>query len=98
MAGNNNQIENRLWAADELRANSKLKSSEYAVPVLGLVFLRYAGQKFSVVQKEIEGQGAGRRNIGPVPRPISGDITFNSRNPPRLGYISVMSPEYPSLG
>ena len=30
------EIENRLWdAADELRANSKLKSSEYSVPVLG---------------------------------------------------------------
>ena len=52
MAGNGNQIENRLWAAaDELRANSKLKSSEYAVPVLGLIFLRYADQKFSVVKK-----------------------------------------------
>ena len=44
--GNNNQIENRVWdAADELRANSKLKSSEYSIPVLGLIFLRYADQK-----------------------------------------------------
>jgi type I restriction enzyme M protein len=67
MAGNNNQIENRLWAAaDELRANSKLKSSEYAVPVLGLIFLRYADQKFSVAQKDIEGKGGGRRKIGPA--------------------------------
>ena len=73
MAGNGNQIENRLWAAaDELRANSKLKSSEYAVPVLGLIFLRYADQKFSVAQKEIEGQDAGRRNIRPVPRRAKG--------------------------
>ena len=39
--GNNNQIEKRLWdAADEMRANSKLKSSEYSIPVLGLIFLR----------------------------------------------------------
>ena len=31
-----NNIEARLWAAaDELRANSKLKSSEYSVPVPG---------------------------------------------------------------
>ncbi|MBC8418172.1 MAG: SAM-dependent DNA methyltransferase [Desulfobacteraceae bacterium] len=67
MPGNSNQVENRLWAAaDELRANSKLKSSEYAVPVLGLIFLRYADQKFSVVQKEIEGKGEGRRKIGPA--------------------------------
>lgn len=47
MPNNNNQIEKRLWkAADELRANSKLKSSEYSVPVLGLIFLRYANAKF----------------------------------------------------
>ena len=48
MNHNGNNIESRLWeAADELRANSKLKSSEYSVPVLGLVFLRYADHKFS---------------------------------------------------
>jgi type I restriction enzyme M protein len=55
--GNNNQIEKRLWdAADEMRANSKLKSSEYSIPVLGLIFLRYADQKFAVAQKELEGK------------------------------------------
>jgi len=63
--GNNNQIEKRLWdAADEMRANSKLKSSEYSIPVLGLIFLRYADQKFAVAQKELEGKGTGRRQIG----------------------------------
>jgi len=41
--GNHNNIEKRLWgAADELRANSKLKASEYSLPVLGLIFLKYA--------------------------------------------------------
>ena len=63
--GNNNQIEKRLWdVADELRANSKLKSSEYSIPVLGLIFLRYADQKFAVAQKELEGKGTGRRQVG----------------------------------
>jgi type I restriction enzyme M protein len=63
--GNNNQIEKRLWdAADELRANSKLKSSEYSIPVLGLIFLRYADLKFATAQKELEGKGTGRRQIG----------------------------------
>jgi type I restriction enzyme M protein len=63
--GNNNQIEKRLWdAADQMRANSKLKSSEYSIPVLGLIFLRYADQKFTLVQKELEGKGTGRREIG----------------------------------
>ena len=43
MANNHSATERRLWdAADEFRANSDLKSSEYATPVLGLVFLRYA--------------------------------------------------------
>jgi len=63
--GTNNQIEKRLWdAADELRANSKLKSSEYSIPVLGLIFLRYGDQKFVAAQKELEGKGTGRRRIG----------------------------------
>ncbi|HXB69658.1 MAG TPA: hypothetical protein VNY05_15515 [Candidatus Acidoferrales bacterium] len=31
----------------KLRANSKLKSSEYSVPVLDLIFLRYADHKFA---------------------------------------------------
>ncbi|MGB9939085.1 type I restriction-modification system subunit M [Methanosarcina sp.] len=58
-------MEKRLWsAADELRANSKLKSSEYSVPVLGLIFLKYADYKFSVLQKELEGEGTGRKKIG----------------------------------
>jgi len=39
MVANNGEVEKRLWrAADELRANSRLKSSEYSVPVLGLIF------------------------------------------------------------
>lgn len=58
-------MEKRLWsAADELRANSKLKSSEYSVPVLGLIFLKYADYKFSVLQKELEVEGTGRKKIG----------------------------------
>lgn len=54
MAANNGDMEKRLWsAADELRANSKLKSSEYSVPVLGLIFLRYADQKFIQAQQAL---------------------------------------------
>jgi len=65
MPGNHNEIEKRLWeAADELRANSKLKSSEYSVPVLGLIFLRYADHKFTQAERELTGKSAGRRKIG----------------------------------
>ena len=50
----NNHIENRLWAAaDQLWANSSLKPSEYSVPVLGLIFLKYADYKFGKVVSEI---------------------------------------------
>ncbi|MBC2698863.1 MAG: SAM-dependent DNA methyltransferase [ANME-2 cluster archaeon] len=65
MVSNNNEIEKRLWeAADELRANSKLKSSEYSTPVLGLIFLRYADHKFTIARQELEGKSTGRRTIG----------------------------------
>jgi type I restriction enzyme M protein len=65
IVGNNGDMEKRLWnAANELRANSKLKSSEYSVPVLGLIFLKYADHKFSVIQTELEGKSTGRRKIG----------------------------------
>jgi len=57
MAGNHNEIEKKLWeAADQLRANSRLKSSEYALPVLGLIFLRYADHKFTIIDNEIKEQ------------------------------------------
>jgi type I restriction enzyme M protein len=50
-----NEIEKRLWeSADQLRANSKLKPSEYSVPVLGLIFLRFADYKFIIAKNEIE--------------------------------------------
>jgi type I restriction enzyme M protein len=65
MVANNNEVEKRLWsAADELRANSKLKSSEYSVPVLGLIFLRYADHKFTEAEKAIAKAATGRRQIG----------------------------------
>ena len=65
MVANNSEIEKRLWsAADELRANSRLKASEYSVPVLGLIFLRYADQKFTQAQQALAGLSTGRRTIG----------------------------------
>lgn len=48
------QLEKDLWsAADNLRANSDLKSSEYATPVLGLIFLKFADNKYSLAEKAI---------------------------------------------
>ena len=49
------QLENELWeAADQLRANSKLTAAEYSMPVLGLIFLRHADNRFKTYLPEIE--------------------------------------------
>lgn len=41
------KFEADLWrAADSLRANSDLKASEYSTPVLGLIFLKFADNKY----------------------------------------------------
>lgn len=48
------QLERDLWAAaDNLRANTDLKSSEYSTPVLGLIFLKFADNKYRQHEKEI---------------------------------------------
>jgi len=63
--GNHNEIEKRLWeAADELRANSKLKASEYSLPVLGLIFLKYADFRFRQAGRELKAKASERRTIG----------------------------------
>ena len=48
------KLESELWeSADLLRAESKLTSQEYCMPVLGLIFLRYAYSRFRYVEAEI---------------------------------------------
>lgn len=48
------QLENTLWqTADTLRANSDLKSSEYSTPVLGIIFLKFADNKYSQFEDQI---------------------------------------------
>ena len=48
------KLEKELWeAADNLRANSKLTSQQYCMPVLGLIFLRYAWGRFKAADKAI---------------------------------------------
>ncbi|GAA1720239.1 type I restriction-modification system subunit M [Propioniferax innocua] len=50
-----------LWsAADELRANSKLTPVQYRDPVLGLVFLAYAENRFETVREEVEANSSAR--------------------------------------
>ena len=57
------QLENDLWsAADTLRANSGLRSSEYATPILGLIFLKFADNKYQKYEAEIEREYEAHRN------------------------------------
>ena len=56
MANNVNvkKLEADLWeSADLLRAGSKLTSNQYCMPVLGLIFLRYAYSRFKLVEQKI---------------------------------------------
>ena len=48
-------LEKRLWdAADQFRANSDLKAAEYSQPILGLIFLRFAGVRFDAQRARLE--------------------------------------------
>ncbi|UCE08337.1 MAG: SAM-dependent DNA methyltransferase, partial [bacterium] len=49
------KLEDNLWStADQLRANSDLKSSEYSTPVLGIIFLKFADNRYSLFEDEIK--------------------------------------------
>lgn len=48
------KLETELWeSADLLRSGSTLTSNQYCMPVLGLIFLRYAYSRFKMVEAEI---------------------------------------------
>ena len=58
----NEVLEKRLWAAaDQFRANSGLKAAQYATPVLGLIFLRFAEARFAHRRTQLEKGGASSR-------------------------------------
>ena len=95
MPANRTDLEKRLWdAADELRANSKLKSSEYSVPVLGLIFLRYADHKFTEAEKKMP-QSSGRRKIGKADYQAQGVLYLPEKS--RFGYLLNL-PEGTDIG
>lgn len=55
------QVRATLWAAaDELRANSKLTPVQYRDPVLGLVFLAYAENRFEAIRSEVDSKASAR--------------------------------------
>jgi len=72
MPTNKHQLEKKLWdAADQLRANSKLRPAEYYLPVLGLIFLKYADFRFEeahkrILEKRKEKQKESDRKLPPI--------------------------------
>lgn len=57
-------FEKQLWdAADQLWTNTSLKPSEYATPVLALIFLRYADLRFAEATKALESKSRRRGGI-----------------------------------
>ncbi|MCF4099774.1 type I restriction-modification system subunit M [Maritalea mediterranea] len=59
------ETEKRLWkAADQLRANSGLRPSEYSRPVLGLLFLKFADTRFAKVEKRLKPKPGSRIKPG----------------------------------
>ena len=58
------KLEAELWeSADLLRAGSKLTSNQYCMPVLGLIFLRYAYSRYKLVEAEIQKDRPMRRGV-----------------------------------
>ena len=59
------QFEADLWkVADNLRANSNLASNEYFMPLLGLIFLRHATNRYYETIAAIGKDRAAGQNAG----------------------------------
>jgi len=80
MSGNQLQniehLETDLWdAADNLRANSKLTAGEYCMPVLGVIFLRHATNRYAEALREIQADQA----TGKMPKRTLAAADFKKR-------------------
>lgn len=57
-------VRGRLWeAANSLWANTGLRPAQFSLPVLGLIFLRYAEKMFAALEAEIGPVGSGGRRV-----------------------------------
>lgn len=65
-------LEKLLWdAADRFRANSGLKAQEYSLPILGLIFLRFAEVRFAAQRAKLEAAGSSARRGSRVDEPTA---------------------------
>jgi len=99
MANNHTEIEKKLWdVADQLRANSNLKASEYSVPVLGLIFLKFADYKFTLAKQALEKKQkpGGRRGVSKVDYQAMKGVLYLPENS-RFSYLLNL-PEGENIG
>ena len=90
------QLERRLWqAADRLRANSKLRAADYSIPVLGLIFLRYADVRFGRVEERLEATATARSPVTRAHYQAEGVMYVPEMA--RFGYLKAL-PESTDLG
>jgi type I restriction enzyme M protein len=90
------ELESRLWAAaNQLWANADLKPSEFSPIVLGLIFLRFADVRFSLVEEEIQPKAGSRRTIGPADYHARGVLYLPGDS--RFGHL-LQLPEGSELG
>ncbi len=94
------KLERSLWdAADDLRANSKLTAGEYCMPVLGVIFLRHATNRYNEALVAIEADQAS----GKMPKRPLASADFKMRRalmlPESARYESLLAlPKGTDLG
>lgn len=97
ISNSNSSLEKRLWeAADQLRANSGLTAHQYSIPVLGLIFLKFADVKFSRAKENIgASQSSIRRKIGKTDYQAKGVLYLDEKA--RYTYLLSL-PENSNIG
>ncbi|WP_246093891.1 MULTISPECIES: type I restriction-modification system subunit M [Mesorhizobium] len=94
------KFESGLWKiADNLRANSNLASNEYFMPIMGLIFLRHATNRFYEAKTAIEAD----KKAGKMPDRVLVEADFTRRralNLPESARFDVIlkSPKDGNLG
>ena len=94
------KLEDDLWsAADNLRANSDLKASEYGTPVLGLIFLKFADINYRRHEAAIQAEHAalqGTRRERPLDEIAVARCGFYLPKHARYSYLRDL-PEYEDI-
>jgi type I restriction enzyme M protein len=86
-----------LAAADQLWANSSLKPSEYSVPVFGLIFLKYADCKTSMVVSDITAKYYPSERRSPSKTDFQSKIGLFIPDRARFSYLKAL-PEGTDIG